>query len=156
MILYLGGDLLEDDADVLVNTINCVGAMGAGIALQFKNKFPLNFLRYQQNCRIGKIKPASLFKYKESGQMIYNLATKDHWKDATRLSWIVKGCENIRKEIQENNLNSIAIPALGCNNGGASWPKVKNILESRLSGLDCEVRIYLPKEGNNEHTTRRA
>ena len=147
MILYLDGDLLEDDADVLVNTINCVGAMGAGIALQFKHKFPFNFLRYQQICRLGKVRPSDILIYEEEGQTIYNLATKDQWRESSRMSWISKGCSNLKKEIQSNSIKSIAIPALGCNNGGADWPRVKSILEKWLQGLNCEVRIYLPKEG---------
>lgn len=148
MITYLSGDLLEDDADVLVNTVNCVGAMGAGIALQFKKRFPLNYLRYQQNCRNGKVTPSSITEYKEDGKVIYNLATKKHWKDGTRLSWIATGCRHLRESIIRDNIKSIAIPALGCNNGGASWPQVRDLLRKNLEGVNCDIRIYVPQEGN--------
>lgn len=146
MITFRQGDLLEDDAEVLVNTVNTVGAMGAGIALQFKNKYPLNFLRYQQCCRNGSLGAANILKHKEGGKVIYNLATKRDWRNPTRVSWLMIGAKELAKAIRQDKIKSIAIPAIGCNNGGANWMQVKNILMESLQGLDCDIRIYLPQE----------
>ena len=97
MITFRQGDLLEDDAEVLVNTVNTAGAMGAGIALQFKNKYPLNFLRYRQSCRNGSLKTANILKHKENGKVIYNLTTKRDWRNPTRISWLMIGAKELAK-----------------------------------------------------------
>lgn len=145
MITFISGDLLKDDADVLVNTVNCRGVMGSGIALQFKERFSLNFLRYQQSCRNGTLKESEILEFKEKGKIIWNLATKRDWRDPSRLSWLIHGCKNLSLKIRVDQIKSIAIPAIGCNNGGADWEGVKDVLLKHLQGLDCDIRLYTPK-----------
>jgi len=148
MIEYKNGDILKSDAEALVNTVNCVGVMGAGIALHFKRAFTNNFMLYVKECRLGKVQPGLMLVY-ETGvpapRYIINFPTKRHWRDNSRMEDIESGLEALAKVIIEKNIRSIAIPALGCGLGGLNWLDVKPLIEAALQPLinDINTRIII-------------
>jgi len=149
MIHYQKGNLLESEAEALVNTINTVGVMGKGIALQFKNMFPNNFKIYAQACKNKEVKVGQLFVTEEDAllsgkKIIINFPTKTNWRLPSEYKYIESGLTELVKVIMEKNINSIAIPPLGSGNGGLDWNKVKQILEKYLSEVDCDIHIYEP------------
>lgn len=149
MITYTSGNLLADDAEALVNAVNCVGVMGKGIALGFRRRFPANTIAYSAACKAGQVQPRRMF-IAETGELmgprwIVNFPTKQHWRDSSRLSWIEAGLVDLRRFIETNQVRSIALPALGCGNGGLAWAEVKVLIEQALAALDkVEVRVYEP------------
>jgi|SRR5690625_747929 len=149
MIKYLTGDLLQDNAQALVNTVNCVGVMGRGIALQFKKKFPANFTAYAQACKQGDVVPGKMFVSRHDDMFepkwIINFPTKRHWRQNSRLKDIETGLDDLVNIIQTNQITSIAIPPLGSGLGGLDWQVVKPLIANKLKNLDgVEVRIYEP------------
>ncbi len=149
MIQYIEGDLLESKAEALVNTVNTVGIMGKGIALQFKNHFPSNYKRYAKACKEKQVKVGSLFILEDTSLLggkkkIINFPTKTDWRKPSEYSYIENGLIELSKYIQENSIKSIAIPPLGTGNGGLDWNKVKALIEKYLSDLECDIQIYLP------------
>jgi len=149
MIHYKTGNLLDSEAAALVNTVNTVGVMGKGIALQFKNMFPNNFKLYAQACKNKEVKVGQLLVIEEEAllagkKIIINFPTKTNWRLPSEYQYIESGLAELVKVIKEKNIKSIAIPPLGSGNGGLDWTRVKAILEKHLSGLDCEIFIYEP------------
>lgn len=149
MINYKTGNLLDSEADALVNTVNTVGIMGKGIALQFKNMFPNNFKLYSIACKNKQVKVGHLLITEEEtlltgNKIIINFPTKTNWRLPAEYQYIEAGLVELVKLIKERNIKSIAIPPLGSGNGGLDWNKVKLILEKYLSGLDCDIQIYEP------------
>ena len=155
MIRYEIGNLLESDAEALVNTVNTDGIMGKGIALQFKNEFPKNYKLYVKACAdkqiaIGKLlvtDDASLLLGKRT---IINFPTKTSWRKPSEYSYIEAGMIDLVRIIQVKRINSIAIPPLGAGNGGLEWNKVKMILEKHLTAVPCDIRIYQPNAAMQE------
>ncbi len=149
MIEYKTGDILREDAEALVNTVNCVGVMGRGIALQFKNAFPANFKAYAAACKDDEVQPGRMFVF-ETGTLtnpryIVNFPTKRHWRGKSRLSDIASGLEALVGVIRSKRIRSIAIPPLGSGLGGLDWADVKARIEGALSGLeDVCVIVYEP------------
>jgi O-acetyl-ADP-ribose deacetylase (regulator of RNase III) len=146
-IMTLQGDLLKQhDVDAIVNTVNCVGIMGKGIALQFKKKWPANFKAYADACKAGLVKPGHLFIYHAGAlvtpKYIINFPTKDHWRGSSRIEFIQDGLVDLVKQIQALGITSIAIPPLGCGNGGLEWQKVKPLIEQAFTAIP-EVTVYL-------------
>lgn len=155
MIHYKIGNLLESEAEALVNTVNTVGVMGKGIALQFKNTFPNNFKIYQKACKNNELQVGKLLITEEESlllgkKVIINFPTKTNWRLPSEYSYIEDGLIELIKEIQEREIKSIAIPPLGAGNGGLDWNQVKNILEKYLSNIDCEIYIYEPSQSIQE------
>lgn len=149
MIQYKTGNLLDSEAEALVNTVNTVGVMGKGIALQFKNMFPNNFKFYANACKNDEVKVGKLLITEEESllagkKIIINFPTKTNWRLPSEYQYIESGLTELVKVIKEKNIKSIAIPPLGSGNGGLVWNKVKLILEKHLSNLDCEIFIYEP------------
>ena len=149
MIKYKKGNILESNAQALVNTVNTVGVMGKGIALQFKKAFPANYKAYLDACKKGKIKIGSLFVFEDanalSGQkLIINFPTKTTWRKPSEYEYIEKGLDNLIDVIQQYNIKSVAIPPLGAGNGGLDWQKVKKLIHDKLHELDIDVIIYEP------------
>lgn len=137
MIEFKTGDVLAADADALVNTVNCVGVMGRGVALQFKKAFPDNFKAYAKACAREEVQPGRMFVY-ETGQLtgprfIINFPTKRHWKGASRLSDIEAGLSALGTEIIARGIHSIAIPPLGSGLGGLDWADVRPAIERALA-----------------------
>ncbi|MDP3913428.1 MAG: macro domain-containing protein [Bacteroidota bacterium] len=149
MIHYQTGNLLDSEAEALVNTVNTVGVMGKGIALQFKNMFPNNFKLYANACKEKEVKIGKLLVIEEETllkgkKIIVNFPTKTNWRLPSEYSYIEAGMPQLVRIINEKNIQSIAIPALGSGNGGLDWHKVKVIMEKYLSDLACEIYIYEP------------
>jgi len=150
MIEPTRGNILTDDAEALVNTVNCVGVMGKGIALQFKKAFPENFKAYEAACRRKEVEPGRMFVF-ETGQMfnpryIINFPTKRHWRDKSRYEDIESGLKALVREVQQRKIRSIAIPPLGSGLGGLQWPRVKAMIEAAFEEMpDVRVKLYEPK-----------
>src|ERR1700733_3871817 len=152
MIQYKSGDILADDAEALVNTVNCVGIMGRGIALQFKNAFPKNFEVYEQACNRQEIQPGRMFVYENDSltdpRFIINFPTKRHWRGKSRIEDIESGLVALVEEIKSREIRSIAIPPLGAGLGGLNWNEVRPRIEKALKGIDgLIVRVYEPNGG---------
>lgn len=146
MINTTQGNLLAADVEALVNTVNCVGVMGRGIALQFKDSYPANFAVYSAACAAGEVEPGKMFVF-ETGHLtnprfIINFPTKRHWRGNSRLEDIEAGLVDLRNVIIERRIKSIALPPLGSGLGGLPWPAVKARILERLAGLD-DVAIIL-------------
>ena len=140
---------MKADAEALVNTVNCVGVMGRGIALQFKKRFEENFKAYKKACDAGSLRLGSLFVYDYGSlfnpRYIINFPTKDHWRSPSRLADIEAGLAAMVEEIEKRNIRSIAIPPLGCGLGGLDWSEVRPRIESALSKLpELRVLLYEP------------
>lgn len=155
MIHFKTGNLLDSEAEALVNTVNTVGVMGKGIALQFKNMFPNNFKLYASACKNKELKIGKLLVTEEEvlllgKKTIINFPTKTNWRLPSEYQYIESGLAELLKVIKEKNIKSIAIPPLGAGNGGLDWNKVKQILEKYLSNLDCEIFIYEPSDAIKE------
>lgn len=132
MISYTIGNILDSNADAIVNTVNCEGYMGKGIAYQFKLKYPENNKEYVKQCNNGEFKIGSILAFKESNKIILNFPTKDKWRNKSEYSFIKKGLDSFIKKLPELSVKSIAFPPLGCGNGGLEWSSVKNILIDAL------------------------
>lgn len=149
MIEYKRGDILQENAEALINTVNCVGVMGRGIALQFKNAFPKNFKAYVAACKKKEVQPGRMFVYETeqaaNPHYIINFPTKRHWRDKSHLEDIQAGLEALVDTIHKYNISSIAIPSLGSGLGGLQWETVKPLIESALKSLtDVRIIIYEP------------
>jgi len=150
MIQDATGNLLEADAEALVNTVNCVGFMGKGIALQFKLAWPDNFEAYAEACKAGEVQPGRMFIW-ETGRMInpkflINFPTKRHWKGKSRIEDIKSGLRALVAEIRRLGIRSVAVPPLGCGNGGLDWTDVRPLIEAAFAELsDVEVSLYSPQ-----------
>jgi O-acetyl-ADP-ribose deacetylase (regulator of RNase III) len=150
MITYKIGNLLADEASALVNTVNMMGIMGKGIALQFKKEFPWNYRVYIDACRgglvgIGKLLLTEDFSEIYGEKLIVNFATKIHWAKPSEYYFIDAGLQALVRCIYDHKITSIAIPALGCCNGGLDWHIVKPMMEEYLSGVDATIKIYEPQ-----------
>ena len=149
MIEFTTGDILRADVDALVNTVNCVGIMGRGIALQFKNAYPDNFRAYEAACAHKEVQPGSMFVFEthELGgpRFIINFPTKRHWKGRSRIEDIESGLVALAAEIRERGIRSIAIPPLGSGLGGLNWADVRPRIEAALRGFtDLRVIVFEP------------
>ncbi|RMG23820.1 MAG: Appr-1-p processing protein [Armatimonadetes bacterium] len=150
MIEYRTGNILECEADALVNTVNCVGVMGRGIALQFKKAFPENFEAYRQACKREEVQPGRMFVF-ETGRLvppryIINFPTKRHWRGKSRIEDIEAGLDALVAVVRQRGIRSIAIPPLGSGLGGLHWPDVKRRIAEALGHLDgVEVFVYEPR-----------
>lgn len=149
MIEYKSGDILSEDAEALVNTVNCVGVMGRGIALQFKKAFPENFKAYASACKREEVQPGRMFVF-ETGQLtnpryIINFPTKRHWRGKSRMEDIEAGLKALVDTVHRYNIRSIAIPPLGSGLGGLDWSDVRSHIETALQPLtDVRVIVYEP------------
>ena len=146
MIKYVRGDLLKSPAQVLVNTVNTVGVMGAGIALQFKEQYPEMFQKYQLLCKKKLLDIGKLYLWKPtntSSKEILLFPTKKHWLNLSELNWIEAGLQKFVENYERLNIKSIAFPKLGCGNGGLSWHDVKPSMEKYLGPLTIEIYVYI-------------
>lgn len=149
MIKFVTGDLLASGAEALVNSVNCVGVMGRGVALQFKKAFPDNFRAYAGACAHGDVQPGRMFVYEResvtSPRFIINFPTKRHWRGASRMSDIESGLDALKLEIAARHIGSVAIPPLGSGLGGLNWTDVRAAIEARLADLkDVDVIVFEP------------
>jgi O-acetyl-ADP-ribose deacetylase (regulator of RNase III) len=151
MIRYTQGNLLEAPVQAFVNTVNEVGVMGKGIALMFRESFPQNTLAYEAACRAHEVRVGKMFVTCErdlTGQhWIINFPTKKHWRNPSKFEWIRDGLKDLVNVVRENQITSIAVPPLGCGNGGLEWAQVRREMEAAFMELaEVEIIIYAPTE----------
>ncbi|WP_243290294.1 macro domain-containing protein [Bacillus sp. FJAT-47783] len=149
MIILKQGNLLTDEVEALVNTVNCVGVMGKGIALQFKQAYPEMFTEYQKACRKEEVQPGKMHVFETKSlfnpKFIINFPTKRHWKNKSRMDDIESGLAALIKVVKELEIKSIALPPLGCGNGGLKWSDVRPKIESAFEQIpNVEVHLYEP------------
>ena len=158
MITFKKGNILEEEVEAIVNTVNCVGVMGRGIASQFKKMYPDNFKAYSSACKRNAVHPGSMFTYKLGRALppyfIINFPTKRHWRGKSKLEDIQAGLKSLFDDVVSNNIRSIAIPPLGCGLGGLAWSDVKPLIaETFLQAPDVEVIVFEPQENITERST---
>ena len=138
MIKYIKGDIFKSNAQIIVNPVNCVGAQGAGLALEFKNRFPDVYMKYKLICKKQLLTPGKLLIIDN----ILHFPTKVHWKDNSTLEYIESGLIKFRNTYKDKNIHSIAFPKLGCGKGSLDWKEVKLLMDKYLE-LDIPVEIYI-------------
>jgi len=163
MIELTQGDILKARTEALVNTVNCVGVMGRGIALQFRKAFPDNFKAYKRICDRKQLHPGQVFVFDlgrlEPPRYVINFPTKRHWRGKSKLEDIQAGLNALLQEIQARNIRSLAVPPLGCGLGGLDWDRVRAMIENAFASLpEVRVEVYEPKgapqpEAMVDHTT---
>jgi O-acetyl-ADP-ribose deacetylase (regulator of RNase III) len=158
MIHFRTGDIFESGADALVNTVNCEGYMGKGIAYQFKVRFPKNNNTYIDACKKGDFSIGKILVTREDGFVILNFPTKNKWRNKSTYSMIEKGLNDLVEKIPELDVNSIAIPPLGCGNGGLDWVKVKKLIIDAISPFEESIDffIYSPSNVINKKIVKKA
>src|SRR5271156_4530317 len=143
------GDLLKENVDAIVNTVNCVGVMGKGIALQFKQRWPRNFQAYEAACKRKEVKPGKVFIY-DMGEWakpryIINFPTKTHWRGDSKIEYIESGLRDLVSEVGRRKIKSIALPPLGCGNGGLDWNDVRRLIAAAFEAQpDFQVGVFEP------------
>ena len=135
------GDLLNSEAPILVNTVNCVGVMGAGIALQFRQRFPHNYAVYRRACDRKLLKPGGVLRVSDDGRTILNVATKDHWRNPSQLVWIEQILHALYTTYAATD-DMIAMPLLGCGLGGLNPETVKLLIHRFFSDVSVQVLVY--------------
>ncbi|MBY8872349.1 macro domain-containing protein [Micromonospora sp. PLK6-60] len=154
MIRISHGNLLTADAEALVNTVNTVGVMGKGIALQFKRAYPANYAAYRAACAAGQVRLGEMYVFDSARigprRYVINFPTKGHWRTASKLPDIEAGLAHLVQVVRERGISSVAVPALGCGNGGLDWEQVRPMIEDAFADLP-DVRVLLfPPEGAPE------
>lgn len=147
MIIFKQGDMFsEENVDFWVNTVNCNGVMGKGVALEFKKRYPKMFRLYLGHCREGVYQPGHCHFYhlEEIPAIIVNVATKKNWWENSHYGWISLILKKLRKELEGKKGKKVVMPALGCGNGGLKWDEVKDSINHSLADLDCEIIVYEP------------
>jgi O-acetyl-ADP-ribose deacetylase (regulator of RNase III) len=150
MIHHVSGNLLQADAEALVNTVNTVGVMGKGIALQFRQAYPDNLKLYQAACKRGEVQPGRMLVFTtgrlDNPRYVINFPTKRHWKGQSRMEDIESGLSALVAEVRTRGIRSIAVPPLGCGNGGLDWNAVRPRIEAAFAELpDVDVFLYAPE-----------
>ena len=161
MIRYKQGNLLVEDCEALVNSVNCVGVMGRGVALQFKETFPKNYKAYVAACNRGNVQPGRMFVFETqlltNPRYIINFPTKRHWRGKSRIEDIEAGLEALIAEIRTRDIKSIALPPLGSGLGGLAWGLVRDKIEAALGSLpDVDVVVFEPSRAPKDIRTVKA
>lgn len=147
MIHYVSGNCFDRAADVRVNTVNCVGVMGKGIALEFKKRYQAMFADYARACRRGEVVPGKLHTYRVAvNYLIVNFPTKRHWRDLSRYEDIDAGLDALRDLLAPLGRVHVTLPALGCGNGGLDWNRVSQMIGFDLGALEAEIFVYQPQD----------
>ena len=151
MIVLTKGNLIEADAETLVNTVNCDGFMGKGIALQFKQAYPENFKVYERACRAGEVEPGRMLVFPTGSlinpKYIINFPTKRHWREKSRIHYITAGLRALIEETRRLRIGSIAVPPLGCGLGGLDWREVRPMIEKAFADLpNVRVTLFEPTD----------
>ena len=156
MVTITSGDLFLANTHALCCTINCRGVMGRGIALEFKERYPEMFKAYQAACKTGKVRTGKIWiwetqslLYPNKGwsvpRFIFNFPTKDDWRNPSKLEWIAAGLDDLKERVIMMEVESIALPALGCANGGLRFEDVRALIEEKLNDLEIPVILYEPQ-----------
>lgn len=157
MIEFKTGDIFTEDTEAIVNTVNCVGVMGRGIALQFKKRFPENFKAYASACKHEKVQPGKMFVYATgtltNPKYIINFPTKRHWRGKSRIEDIDSGLTDLVQVIIKNRITSLALPPLGCGLGGLDWTIVKSKITEKLTNLhNVQIIVFEPQGAPQSET----
>lgn len=149
-IQYLKGDIFDSKAQVIVNTVNCQGVMGKGLALAFKERFPDMFATYQHDCKSGKLHIGRPTIYTKSTPWILNFPTKNYWRYPSKIEYLEEGLDFLVARYKAVGITSIAFPKLGAQNGKLSWEEVGPLMAKYLSQLDIDVYVYIA-DGDREY-----
>jgi O-acetyl-ADP-ribose deacetylase (regulator of RNase III) len=150
MLTITNGDLLKANAEAIINTVNCVGIMGKGIALQFKQAFPANYEAYRRACDAGEVRLGKMHVF-DTGSMIFpryiiNFPTKGHWKAKSRIQDIQSGLDDLIRVIRERKIKSVAVPPLGCGNGGLDWSEVEPLISDAFAAVpEVDAQLFSPQ-----------
>lgn len=145
MIRFVSGDLLESQAQTLVNPVNCRGVMGKGLAKVFKERRPAMFREYREACKRGEVRPGRPLLHRDGDRQVLCVPTKDDFDRPSTLEIVEAGLRAIRDRFAEWGITSLALPALGCGLGGLAWADVKPLIESVLEELPIEIEVYEPQ-----------
>lgn len=149
MIEYIQDkDIFDSDCEVITNPVNCVGVMGGGLALAFKNKFPKMYLKYKEMCDNNEIRPGKVYLVEgDERHKILLFPTKDHYKYLSRYRYITGGLRSLVRQYKDWGIRSVALPALGCGLGGLDWEDVNSAIEYELKDIihDISIEVYLPQ-----------
>jgi O-acetyl-ADP-ribose deacetylase (regulator of RNase III) len=147
MLHYTNTTVFNVGAQTIVNTVNCVGVMGAGLALECQLRFPEMFQDYVQRCKSKSVKIGKPYLYRSYGTpWIMNFPTKNHWKYPSKIEWIEQGLDYFYKNYERGCIQSIAFPKLGCDKGGLNWTDVQAVMENYLQDLNIDIYICLDRE----------
>lgn len=154
MLKFVSGDFFDYEADIRVNTVNCVGVMGAGVALLFKTKYPDMYRQYVKDCKNGIIKPGNPIVWSEGDMFskqtyIINFPTKDHWRNKSEYCYIEDGLKWMQAYLKDVQGKTITLPALGCGHGGLDWNIVKKMIETHLNDNNNEILVFEPISSKN-------
>ena len=151
VIKYTKGDIFDSQCQAIINTVNCEGKMGKGLAYQFKKKFPEMEQDYVKVCLNGELYPGKLHIYQEKNFLIINFPTKKKWREKSKIEYIIIGLRKLKEEIVKRGINSVAIPPLGSGNGGLNWNEVKSEINKELFGMKNIVfEVYEPSTNINK------
>ena len=149
-IRFTTADMFNIPAEIRINTVNCVGVMGAGIALQFKRLYPRMFDEYRRKCAAGEIRPGELHIWQSlNGERIVNFPTKRDWRNNSRYEDIESGLLALKRFLASQGPVRVTIPALGCGNGGLNWSVVSAMISKHLQGLDCQIIVFQPSRSRS-------
>lgn len=159
-IEYKSGDMFGEAAEAIVNTVNCVGVMGKGVALEFKRRWPDNFRAYKRLCDAGKLSPGKMFIFQMGDllegterQFLINFPTKQHWKAKSKIEYVERGLDDLAHQVRELSIKSIVMPPLGCGNGGLDWNEVRPLIEEKLAPLQGVKFVIFAPPAEVGHTT---
>ena len=149
-VRFTSGNMFDVPADIRINTVNCVGVMGAGVALAFKRLHPLMFAEYQRKCRAGLIRPGQLHIWQSpNGERIVNFPTKRHWRDNSRYEDIDTGLLALKGFLADQGPARVTLPALGCGHGRLNWTIVAAMISKHLQGLEAQITVFQPADSRN-------
>lgn len=150
MVYDAQGNIFDAPVDAMINPVNCVGIMGKGLALAVKNRYPESFAAYKTACQNKQVVPGRMFLTREADRLLIHFPTKRHWRDRSRLEDIRAGLVDLRRVIEQHKISSIAIPALGCGNGGLSWADVRPLIVVELKQCSTISILLFPPEAQRD------
>lgn len=145
MITYVKGDIFTSPAKLIVNTVNTVGVMGKGVALEYKNRYPEMFRMYKELCDTKRLDVGKLALWKGESKWVLLFPTKKHWRNPSKLEYVESGLRKFADNWDSIGVNSVAFPRLGCGNGGLNWDEVRPLMEKYLNPLPIQVFVYVDK-----------
>ncbi len=151
-IEYKNGNMFDEPTEAIVNTVNCVGVMGKGVALEFKRRWPENFKAYKRLCDDKALAPGQMFIFDNNGfldngkhRYLINFPTKQHWRSKSKIEYVKDGLVDFVKQVRDLGIRSVALPPLGCGNGGLDWDNVRPLIEEAVAELpDVHFVIFGP------------
>ena len=153
-LTFIKGDMFSEPAEAIVNTVNCAGVMGKGVALEFKKRWPKNYRAYKKQCDAKQLSPGTLFVY-DNGDLLnqsyprylINFPTKLHWRSKSKIQYIEDGLDVLIDTLAEYRIKSVAMPRLGCGNGGLNWSEIRSLIERKLANInDVDIKVFESKE----------